>query len=165
MDLRNFHAVSTRAALVASITPLIFSAALAHAQTSASYPDKSIRLVVPFAAGGALDVVGRIVGQKMTEAWGKQVVIDNRLGAGGNIGAESVFNAPPDGDWQNYTPVVSDALQSHSVFDPTQTAPQCVVGHTGMRNQNIYTARVTEGLFVGSPGNAKPLGGATGPPR
>ena len=65
---------------------------------------------------------------------------------------------PVDGNWQNYTPVVSDALESHSIFDPTKIAPQCVVGHAGMRNQNVYTARVTEGLFVGSPGNTKPLG-------
>ena len=69
-----------------------------YAQTSAiAYPEKSVRLVVPFAAGGALDVVARIVGQKMTEAWGKQIVIDNRLGAGGNIGAEFVAKAPADG--------------------------------------------------------------------
>jgi len=60
----------------------------ASAQTgTAAYPEKSIRLIVPFAAGGALDVVGRIVGQKMTESWGKQIVIDNRLGAGGRTRA------------------------------------------------------------------------------
>ena len=44
-----------------------------------------------------------------------------------------------------------------SIFDPNQIAPSCVAGHTGMRNQNVYTARVTQGLFVGSPGNTKPL--------
>jgi tripartite-type tricarboxylate transporter receptor subunit TctC len=71
-------------------------AAMAQAG-AASYPDRSIRLVVPFAAGGALDVVGRILGQKLTESWGRQVVIDNRLGAAGNIGAELVAKAAPDG--------------------------------------------------------------------
>lgn len=69
----------------------------ALAQTAATYPEKPIRLVVPFAAGGALDVVARIAGQKLTESWGKQVIIDNRLGAGGNIGAEFVAKAAPDG--------------------------------------------------------------------
>src|SRR5688572_6868529 len=54
-------------------------------------------MVVPFAVGGALDVVARMVGQKMTESWGRQVIIDNRLGAGGNIGAEYVAKAAPDG--------------------------------------------------------------------
>jgi tripartite-type tricarboxylate transporter receptor subunit TctC len=76
----------------------------AHAQTNAAaYPEKSVRLVVPFAAGGALDVVARIVGQKLTETWGRQIVIDNRLGAGGNIGAEFVARAPADG----YTLLIS----------------------------------------------------------
>ncbi len=66
--------------------------------------------------------------------------------------------APRDGDWQNYTPVTSDAVGTQSRFDPTQTVTTCVAGQTGMRNQNIYTARVTEGLFLGAPGNTKPLG-------
>ncbi|MBM3341421.1 MAG: tripartite tricarboxylate transporter substrate binding protein [Betaproteobacteria bacterium] len=69
----------------------------AYAQPATTYPDKPIRLVVPFAVGGALDVVARIVGQKLTESWGKQVIVDNRLGAGGNIGAEFVAKAAPDG--------------------------------------------------------------------
>ena len=81
-----------------ALIALCAASTTAHAQAgAASYPDKAIRLVVPFAAGGALDVVGRIVGQKMTDTWGKQIVIDNRLGAGGNIGAEFVAKAAPDG--------------------------------------------------------------------
>ena len=64
---------------------------------STNYPEKPIRMVVPFTVGGALDVVARIVGQKMSESWGRQVIIDNRLGAGGNIGAEYVAKAAPDG--------------------------------------------------------------------
>src|SRR5687768_6309712 len=70
------------------------AAVSAGAQT---YPTKPIRLVVPFAAGGALDVVGRVIGAKLGESWGRQVVIDNQLGAAGNIGAEFVAKAPPDG--------------------------------------------------------------------
>ncbi|HEV2041280.1 MAG TPA: tripartite tricarboxylate transporter substrate-binding protein, partial [Casimicrobiaceae bacterium] len=53
--------------------------------TAQAYPTKPIRLVVPFPAGGSLDVVARAIGQKLTEAWGQPVVIDNRPGAGGNI--------------------------------------------------------------------------------
>ena len=62
-----------------------------------SYPAKSVRVVVPFSAGGATDIVARVIGQKLGEAWGQQVVIDNRAGAGGNIGGELVAKAAPDG--------------------------------------------------------------------
>lgn len=73
------------------------SAPAAYAQGATGYPDKPIRLVVPFSAGGALDVVARLLGQKLTDAWGRPVVIDNRVGAGGNIGAEFVAKSAPDG--------------------------------------------------------------------
>ena len=65
-----------------------------HAQ---SYPTKPIRLIVPFPPGGGNDIMARTVGQKLTEATGQQVVIDNRGGAGGNIGAETAAHAVPDG--------------------------------------------------------------------
>ena len=62
-----------------------------------AWPNKPVRVVVPFAAGGTTDVVARIVGQKLGEAWNHSVVIENRGGAGGNIGAEVVAKAAPDG--------------------------------------------------------------------
>jgi hypothetical protein len=65
---------------------------------------------------------------------------------------------PADGNWSNYTPVVSPALGTASVFDPTQNVPACVPGQTGMRNQNIYTSRIAEGLVVGTLQNTKRLG-------
>jgi tripartite-type tricarboxylate transporter receptor subunit TctC len=63
----------------------------------AQYPDRPIRLVVPFPPGGALDVVGRIVADKMAPALGGSIVVENRSGAGGSLGAESVARAQPDG--------------------------------------------------------------------
>jgi len=85
---------------------------------SISYPEKPIRMVVPFAVGGALDVVARIVGQKMTEAWGRQVIIDNRLGAGGNIGAEYVAKAAPDGYTLLMSSVTTQAINMSLLAKP-----------------------------------------------
>src|SRR5688572_8628191 len=67
---------------------------LANAQ---NYPNRPIRLVVPFAAGGGADSVGRILAKRLSETLGQQVVVENRLGAAGNIAAEYVMNAEPDG--------------------------------------------------------------------
>lgn len=61
------------------------------------YPTKPIRMVIPFAPGGANDVIGRLVGMKLTAALGQQVIVDNRGGAGGSIGADLIAKAPPDG--------------------------------------------------------------------
>ena len=70
------------------------TAASAAAQ---SYPGKSVRVIVPFAAGGATDIVARVVAQKLGETWGQQVVVDNRAGAGGNSGGELAAKSTPDG--------------------------------------------------------------------
>lgn len=61
------------------------------------WPSKPVRLVVPFAAGGSTDVVARLVGQKLSTLWGQPVTIENRAGAGGNVGADAVAKAPADG--------------------------------------------------------------------
>jgi len=62
-----------------------------------SYPSKAIRVVVTFPAGGAADILARSIGQELTRAWNQQIVVDNRPGAGGNIGADFVAKAAPDG--------------------------------------------------------------------
>jgi len=73
---------------------LALSAVVASAQP---YPTKPIRIVVPFPAAGAADILARSIGQELTRAWGQQVVADNRPGAGGNIGADLAAKATPDG--------------------------------------------------------------------
>jgi tripartite-type tricarboxylate transporter receptor subunit TctC len=72
-------------------------AAAATVAGAAQYPERPIRMVIPFPPGGSLDVVGRIVGHKLTEVLGQNILIDNRSGASGNIGVEIVVRAPADG--------------------------------------------------------------------
>lgn len=84
----------SKALSIAAATLLALSSATVAAQ---SYPARPIRLIVPFPPGGSTDLVARVVGQKMGESWGRQVVIDNRPGANGMIGSDIVAKATPDG--------------------------------------------------------------------
>ena len=76
------------------LAALLFAPCLALAQ---AYPTKSVRIVVPFPAGGGTDVVARILGQKLTEAWGQQAIIENKAGASGTVGSELVAKSVADG--------------------------------------------------------------------
>jgi tripartite-type tricarboxylate transporter receptor subunit TctC len=91
----------------------LFTAATAGAQAPGgeTYPSRPVRFVVPFAAGGAVDILSRAVGTKLSGMWGQQVIIDNRPGAGGNIGAEAAARAAPDG----YTVLLGDAAHANAV--------------------------------------------------
>ena len=84
---------------------------------AAAYPDKPIRLVVPYPPGGATDVIGRVMAQRLSTALGQQVIVDNRGGASGNIGAEAVVKAAPDG----YT-LLMGAVTSHSINQTLEKA-------------------------------------------
>lgn len=98
---RSYAALFGIAALaLASATP-------AQAQ---SYPEKSIRIVVPFAVGGIADTFARVIGQKLSDSWGQPVVVENKGGAGGNIGADFVAKSPADG----YT-IVMGNIGTHAV--------------------------------------------------
>lgn len=81
-------------AAVSGVLALPLLSTLSHAQ---NYPARTIRMVIPFAAGGNTDIIGRIFAPKMAEIIGQQIIIDNRGGAGGTIGTEVVMRAPPDG--------------------------------------------------------------------
>jgi len=88
---------------LAAVAVLSFSAT-ANGQSASNYPSKPIKIVVPFPAGGTSDVLARLFGQKITENWGQPVVVENRPGSSGNLGADLVAKSTPDG----YTLVLMD---------------------------------------------------------
>jgi tripartite-type tricarboxylate transporter receptor subunit TctC len=122
------------AALLAGLAPAL--------ATAAAFPERPVRLVVPFPPGGSNDVLGRYVGLKLTDRLGQQVVIDNRAGANGIIGAELVSKAAPDGytllmvsiSWVMNAAVRPLPYDVEKSFDPIATvgvAPNCIVAHPG----------------------------------
>ncbi len=88
-----------------AVTALCAAALGAMPCAAQNFPTKPVRVVVPYAAGGPVDTVARIVGQNLTAKWGQQVVVDNRAGSGGALGAQAVVKAPPDG----YTLLVTNS--------------------------------------------------------
>ena len=139
----------------------------AHAQ---GYPTKPIRFVVPYAPGGNTDILSRLIGQKLSEAWGQQVIIDNRPGAAGTVGAELVARAPADG----YTLImgsfgniiVANSLYKKLKYDPLKDfapvalvslPPGVLVENPGVPAQNVreliaYAKNNPGRLNYGSPG-------------
>lgn len=105
----------------ASFALTLFAQSPAHAQP---YPAKPVRLIVPWAPGGTTDILGRILGQKMSEKWGQPVLIENRGGAAGNIGTEAVVRSAPDGYTlllgTMSTHAMNQFLYSSMSFDPVK---------------------------------------------
>jgi tripartite-type tricarboxylate transporter receptor subunit TctC len=93
------------------VIALVIACALSAVASAQSYPDKPIRLLVPYAPGGSSDAIGRIIGQKMGDALGQSLVIDNRAGAASVIGREITARAAPDG----YTLMIGDAVHTINV--------------------------------------------------
>jgi tripartite-type tricarboxylate transporter receptor subunit TctC len=109
-----------RPAFLVACAFILYGTAPAPAQT---FPSKPIRIVVPFVAGGAVDLLARIMGQKLTEALGQPVIIENRPGAGGNAAADMVAKSPPDGYTilQNTNGLaISPTLYKKLPFDPVK---------------------------------------------
>ncbi|MFS0758133.1 tripartite tricarboxylate transporter substrate binding protein [Noviherbaspirillum sp. 1P10PC] len=124
--------VARRTLIAASLSALALSAIVLPAQAEDKWPSKPITYVVPFPAGGTTDILARLIGQKLGPALGTTVIIDNRPGAGGNIGSELVARAAPDG----YT-IMGGTISSHSInaslyklsYDPLKSfAPITLIG-------------------------------------
>ena len=95
----------------------------AHHARAQAYPSKPIRIVVPFPPGGTSDILARTLGQKLTEEWGQQIVVDNRAGAGANIGAEVAAKAPPDGYTlfvMSTAHTINPSLYAKLAYDPVR---------------------------------------------
>ncbi|MES2563731.1 MAG: tripartite tricarboxylate transporter substrate-binding protein, partial [Pseudomonadota bacterium] len=141
MQARSIATWSLAASLVA-----LMSATCAIAQP---YPTRPLRIVVPFAAGGGSDVVARLVAQKLTESLGQPVIVDNRPGAGANIGIGIAAKAPPDG----YTLLLSSSaftvnptLYARIPYEPFRdfqpltcigSSPNMLAVHTGFAAKSV----------------------------
>jgi tripartite-type tricarboxylate transporter receptor subunit TctC len=111
----------------------LFLGLLLHAATTSAqeWPSKAVRIIVPFPAGGSADLLPRVVGEKLAQQWGQPVIIENRAGAGGNIGATAVFQAEPDGYTLLSAPppplVINRLLYPKLAYDSTQFVPMTVI--------------------------------------
>jgi tripartite-type tricarboxylate transporter receptor subunit TctC len=158
-----------RTALMAAATAFAAFAGPLHAQTTANFPTRPARMIVPNLAGSATDVVARMVAQRFTEMWGQQVVVDNRAGASGVIGTELTARAPPDG----YTMLMGtsaallivpqmnkvpyDTLRDLTPISMVVISPQMLVSHPSVAatnvNELVALARASPGkMNCGSPG-------------
>lgn len=102
------------------------------AQTdAANYPNRPIRVIVPYPPGGGTDILARILSEKLLARWGQPIIVENRAGAGGNVGTESVYQAAPDGYTMLFSaqpPLVANkSLYSKLSFDPDALAPVAVM--------------------------------------
>ena len=145
--------------------------ALAPAATPAQeYPAKAIRMVVPFAPGGTSDIIGRTLGQRLSEAWKQPVIMDNRAGVAGSLGASIAAKSPPDGytllvgnvgpvavNPQIYKAVEYDSIRDFTPITLAVTAPQIVVVHPSVpaktfKEFNALVQRQKGNLNYGSSG-------------
>jgi tripartite-type tricarboxylate transporter receptor subunit TctC len=129
----NWLATSSRVTLSAAAIAalLLWQAAQNAAGAQDAYPTRVVRIVVPFPAGGTADVLPRIVADRLSEQWRQTVIIENRAGAGGNIGAEVVAASPPDGYVLLSSPpgpiAINDNLYKKLSFQPSKFEPVVVL--------------------------------------
>jgi tripartite-type tricarboxylate transporter receptor subunit TctC len=109
-----------------------FLAAFASGALAQAFPSKPVRIVVAFTPGSSTDIIGRAVGAKLSEIWGQPVVVENRAGAAGNIGAEAVAKSEPDGYTLLSAPppplVINHNLYPKLGFNPTEFVPIVIMG-------------------------------------
>ena len=114
----------------------------AFAQNATAYPKGPVKIIVNFPAGGTVDTLARLVGQRLSEQWGKPVTIENRPGAGGNIGTQAAYLAEPDGLTLLASPpgplTINQNLYKDMTFDPSKFVPIITIAQV----PNVITARI-----------------------
>lgn len=137
--------------LLSTAVVFIVAASTALAQTGdATWPDRPLKLIVPFPAGSSTDIIGRILGQRLSTRLGQQVIIDNRAGASGNIGADAVAKAAPDGYTLGIatasTHALAPSLSANLPYDPVKDftpvgmvggQPYALVIYPGLAAKNL----------------------------
>lgn len=153
-----------------SLAALALTALVSAPAAAQDYPERFVRLVVPFPAGGSYDVIGRLVARGLSERWNKQVVVENRGGAAGDIGSAAVASAPPDG----YTLLlfgdgilINQGLMKSRAFDPLKNfapvslvarSPQLLVARPGLGVKTLpeLIALKKGDITYGTAGNGTP---------
>ncbi len=138
--------------VVRGLAALLTAGLALTAQAQGTYPDKTVTVIVPQAAGGANDAIARVLAQKLGEQMGQSFVIDNRPGAGGNIGTMAAAKAKPDGYTLMLTAdsaqVINPSLYKKPGFDPQKdfvpVAPVATAGYVLVANNNFAPNNVAE---------------------
>jgi len=147
---------------------LTLSAVAAPAAQAQDYPARTVKIVVPFPAGGTADVMPRIIADWLSRKWGQSVIIENKTGAAGNIGAEVVANADPDGYTLLSAPppplVINQNLYPHLDYDPLQFVPIAIIGRVPnalMVNPDKITANTMKDFIAYARANPGKITAAT----
>ena len=150
------------------LAALVSAIALGPPATAQDYPVRAVHIIVPFPAGGTADVMPRIVADWLSRKWGQPVVIENKTGAAGNIGAEAAYRAEPDGYTLLSAPppplVINQNLYPKLGFDPLQFVPIAVMGivpNALIVNPNKIAARTVADFIANAKANPAKITVAT----
>jgi tripartite-type tricarboxylate transporter receptor subunit TctC len=164
----NWWAVAGRGLLAAAVGAAAMTAALPASQAQ-DYPNRTVRIIVPFPAGGTADAMPRVVADYLSRKWGQAVVIENRSGAGGNVGAEAAYKSEPDGYTLLSAPppplVVNHNLYPKLGFDPLRFEPIAIMGlvpNALLTNPNFPPKTVAEVIAYGKANPGKIISATQG---